>query len=127
MTFVGHFREWVKRTNLFYEMHQFLASLHLGKIMSFFFYCSNLRICFVFCYIICSEFIKLSASVFGKGFATLIDISYGSVILLFRWLFRAYSNAQWHRLRTSNSQTFGLGQTTCTDKFWAIWVIFGRF
>ena len=37
MTFVGHFREWVKRTNLFYEMHQFLASLHLGKIMSFFF------------------------------------------------------------------------------------------
>ena len=68
MTFVGHFREWVKRTRLFYEMHQFLASLHLGKIMSFFFYCSNLRICFVFCYTICSEFIKLSASVFVQGF-----------------------------------------------------------
>ena len=87
MTFVGHFRECVKRTSLFYEMHQFFSkSTSRQNNVILFFYCSNLRICFVFCYTICSDFIKLSAC---KGFATLIDMSYGSVILLFRWLFSA--------------------------------------
>ena len=87
MTFVGHFRECVKRTSLFYEMHQFFSkSTSRQNNVILFFYCSNLRICFVFCYTICSDFIKLSAC---KGFATLIDMSYGSAILLFRWLFSA--------------------------------------
>ena len=33
---------------------------------------------------------------------------------------------QWS-LVSSKSQTFGLGQTNRADKFWGIWVIFGRF
>ena len=28
---------------------------------------------------------------------------------------------------SSNSQTFGLGQTIWADKFWGIWGIFGQF
>ena len=45
---------------------------------------------------------------------------------LAQWHISQTTDVQWS-LFSSKSQNFGLGQTIWTDKFWGIWVIFGRF